>query len=188
MQPLELIDKYYAGHDQARSILLAHSRLVARLALRVAERVGQSEPVDKDFIEQAALLHDIGMLFTNSPRLGCHGNRPYIAHGVIGAEILRKEGLPRHASVCERHIGVGLSIADIKAQELPVPLRDMRPQTLEERIVAYADLFYSKTRKGMRTAEMVRTSLARYGQEKVRIFDEWHKGFEPQPWPQPDNA
>ncbi len=168
--------------------MLAHSHLVARLALKVAERVGQSEPVDKDFIEQAALLHDIGMLFTDAPKLDCHGNRPYIAHGVIGADILRKEGLPRHASVCERHIGVGLSVEDIKAQKLPLPLRDMQPQTLEEIIVAYADLFYSKTRTGMRTAEMVRAALARFGQHKVSIFDEWHRRFEPQPWPQQDNS
>jgi len=179
MKPLELIDKYYAEHDKARNILLAHSHLVARLALRVAERVGQNEPVDKDFIEQAALLHDIGMLFTDTPKLDCHGDRPYIAHGVIGAEILRKEGLPRHASVCERHIGVGLSVEDINDQGLPLPLQDMRPQSLEERIVAYADLFYSKTRKGMRTAEMVRTALARHGQHKVSIFDEWHRRFKP---------
>ncbi len=159
--------------------MLAHSHLVARLALRVAERVGHRQPIDKDFIEQAALLHDIGMLFTDTPQLDCHGDRPYIAHGVIGAEILHKEGLPRHASVCERHIGVGLSVEDIKVQKLPLPLRDMRPQTLEERIVAYADLFYSKTRKGMRTAEMVRTALARHGQHKVSIFDEWHRRFKP---------
>lgn len=161
--------------------MLAHSHQVTRLALRVAEQVGQNESVDKDFIEQAALLHDIGMLFTDTPKLGCHGNRPYITHGIIGAEILREEGLPRHALVCERHIGVGLSIEDIRDQGLPLPLRDMRPRTLEEKIVAYADLFYSKTRQGMRTAEMVRMALVRHGQYKVRIFDEWHRHFNPRP-------
>ena len=181
MQPVDLINKYYATHDKAKSILLAHSHLVAKLASRVAERVEQSEPVDKDFVVQAALLHDIGMLFTDVPELGCHGDRPYIAHGIIGAEILRKEGLPRHALVCERHIGVGLSIKDIKNQKLPLPLRDMQPQTIEEKIVAYADLFYSKTRQGMRTAEMIRSALARHGQHKVSVFDQWHREFKPQP-------
>jgi uncharacterized protein len=134
-----------------------------------------------DFVEQAALLHDIGMLFTSTPKLHCHGNRPYIAHGIIGAEILRQEGLQRHALVCERHIGVGLSIEDIATQNLPLPLRDMRPQTLEEKIVAYADLFYSKTRPNMRTATMVRSALARHGDYKVSIFDEWHRRFKPDP-------
>ena len=186
MQPLELIDKYYNDHAQARRVLIAHSHKVATFAVAVAEHVMQSEPVDKDFIEQAAMLHDIGMLYTDTPKLGCHGDQPYIAHGIIGAELLCKEGLPSHALICERHIGVGLSIEDIKVQGLPLPLRDMRPQTLEEEIVAYADLFFSKTDlsfsktgKGKRTADMVRTSLARHGQYKVKIFDAWHEQFKP---------
>ena len=184
MQPLELINKYYNDHAQARSILIAHSHQVATFAVAVAEHVMQSEPVDKDFVEQAAMLHDIGMLYTDTPKLGCHGDQPYISHGIIGAELLCKEGLTRHALVCERHIGVGLSIEDIKVQGLPLPLRDMRPQTLEEKIVAYADLFFSKTdlsfsktREGKRSVEKVREALARHGQYKVAIFDKWHKRF-----------
>lgn len=181
MQPLDLIDKYYSENDRAKEVLLAHSDLVARFALRVAGCIDTFEPVDKDFVEQAAFLHDVGMLYTDSPQLNCFGDQPYIAHGVIGAELLRKEGLPNHALVCERHIGVGLSIEDIKGQRLPLPLRDMRPQTLEEIIIAYADLFFSKTRKGMRTVEMVRTALSRHGQFKVSIFDTWHSRFNPHP-------
>ncbi len=177
MQALALIDKYYAGHEEAKKILVAHSNLVARLAVSVAEHLSKSTPVNTEFVRQAALLHDIGMLFTDTPKLCCGGDRPYIAHGVIGAELLDKEGLPRHALVCERHIGVGLSIADIKAQDLPLPVRDMRPQSLEEKIVAYADLFYSKTQKGQRTAEMVRGSLLKHGAYKVEIFNDWHNHF-----------
>ena len=175
MQTLELIDKYYSDHAQARRILIAHSRQVANLAVAVAELVMQSEPVDVEFVEQAAMLHDIGMRYTNTPKLGCHGDQPYITHGVIGAELLSEEHLSRHALVCERHIGVGLSVEDITLQGLPLPLRDMRPQTLEERIVAYADLFFSKTKKGMRTVEMVRESLARHGQYKIAVFNRWHE-------------
>ena len=179
MSPLELIDKYYEGHAQARRILLAHSRQVADLANNVAAYVARSEPVDTEFVEQAAMLHDIGMLYTDAPELFCFGDQPYIIHGILGAELLRKEGMPRHALVCERHIGVGLSIEDIKEQRLPLPLRDMRPQTLEEEIVAYADLFFSKTRPSQRTADMVRASLARHGEYKVAIFDQWLQKFQP---------
>jgi len=181
MQATDLIDKYYTGHDKAKSLLLAHSHLVARLALAVVDLVEKSASVDRVFVEQAALLHDIGMLFTDTPKLGCHGDRPYITHGIIGAEILRQEGLPRHALVCERHIGVGLSIQDITGQNLPLPLREMQPETIEEKIIAYADLFYSKTKQGIRTATMVRTALTRHGHHKVRIFDEWHRRFSPEP-------
>lgn len=179
MKPLELINKYYGGQTRARSILLAHSRQVATLAGTVATFVSQSVAVDKDFVEQAAMLHDIGMLYTNTPKLDCFGTQPYITHGVLGAELLCKEGLPRHALVCERHIGVGLSVEDIKTQNLPLPLRDMRPQSLEEQIVAYADLFFSKTTKGQRTIDEVRRSLARHGEYKVAIFDQWRQRFQP---------
>ncbi len=177
MQPHILIDKYYGGQKLARSILVAHSHQVASLAVAVSEHVMQGEAVDIEFVEQAAWLHDIGMLYTDTPKLGCHGDQPYITHGIIGAELLGKEGLPRHALVCERHIGVGLSVEDIQAQKLPLPLRDMRPQNLEEKIVAYADLFFSKTQKGMRTPDMVRSALARHGQYKVKVFDDWHELF-----------
>jgi uncharacterized protein len=177
VQPLELIEKYYCDQAIAKGILLAHSHQVASLAVAVAGRIQRKIPVDKDFVEQAALLHDIGILFTDTPGFGCHGDKPYITHGVLGAELLRKERLPRHALICERHIGVGLSVQDIMKQKLPLPLKDMRPQTTEEKIVAYADLFFSKSKHGMRSVDMVRVSLAKYGSHKVVIFNEWHEQF-----------
>ena len=46
---------------------------------------------------------------------GCYGDKDYICHGYLGRALLEKEGLPAHALVCERHVGVGLSISDIRA-------------------------------------------------------------------------
>jgi uncharacterized protein len=179
VQALVLIDKYYRENKEAKKILLAHSIQVAKLALSVATHVERTEAVDIEFVKKAALLHDIGMLYTDTPKLACFGEKPYICHGIIGAELLRKEGLPRYALVCERHIGVGLSVGDIREQELPLPHRDMSPQNLEEKIIAYADLFYSKTAPGKRTAEKVRSSLARFDKKKVIIFNRWHQKFQP---------
>lgn len=179
MQPFVLIDKYYSDNKEAKKILLAHSIQVARLAVSVATHVEQTAAVDIEYVEQAALLHDLGMLYTNTPDLACHGDKPYICHGIIGAELLREEGFPRHALVCERHIGVGLSVQDIIDQELPLPRRNMSPQSLEEEIVAYADLFFSKTKPGKRTADKVRSSLARFDSKKVDIFNRWHQKFQP---------
>jgi len=174
-----LIDKYYRDNKEAKKILLAHSIQVAKLAVSVATYVKRTEAVDIEFVEQAALLHDIGMLYTDTPKLACFGDKPYICHGIIGAELLREEGLPRHALVCERHIGVGLSGEEIREQELPLPHRDMIPQNLEEMIIAYADLFYSKTAPGKRTVEKVRSSLAHFDSKKVEIFNRWHQKFQP---------
>lgn len=182
MNPLILIEQHYPPGSLAYRVLLAHGREVAELAAAVVARVAGSGPVDGEFVNEAVWLHDIGIGLTATPRLGCHGSAPYIAHGVLGAELLREAGLPRHALACERHIGVGLSIADIDAQQLPLPRRDMCPQTLEEEIVAYADLFFSKRPDGPAgalSADRVRTRLARYGIGKVAIFDRWHERFSP---------
>lgn len=178
LQPLALIDRFYAGHGTAREILLVHSRHVATMAVAIARQLNaQGEEVDAGFVEQAAWLHDIGVLYTSSPSIGCSGPAPYLRHGVIGARMLNRAGLPGHALVCERHIGVGLTAAEIDRQQLPLPRRDMTPQSVEEEIVAYADLFFSKSRPGKKSPEMIRASLARYGDWQVGRFNAWLRRF-----------
>ena len=180
MNAVALLEKYFED-PTARQIVVEHSRLVAAKALGAAINL-KTRDVDRMFLEEAALLHDIGVCRTASPGIGCHGSEPYIRHGIIGREILESEGLPRHAMVCERHIGVGLTVTDIRAQSLPLPEREMAPVTLEEQIICFADLFYSKkARSGMveKTTDMVRESLARFDPDKVRIFDEWLRMFTP---------
>jgi uncharacterized protein len=176
MNPIALIEKHYPPGSDVHRILLRHSELVAAKAVAIAHTLN----ADADFIHEAALLHDIGIRFTAVPQLGCDGDLPYLCHGIKGRELLEAAGLPRHALVCERHIGVGLTAAEILSRDLPLPARDMLPVTVEERIVAYADLFFSKdpTKAGReKTADQVRNSLARFGADKVAVFDEWHFKF-----------
>ncbi|HEU0265257.1 MAG TPA: HD domain-containing protein [Geobacterales bacterium] len=174
-----LLYKYFHNNEQGLRIVLEHSRLVATKALTVARSL--SLPTEEiSFIEEAALLHDIGVCRVSAPDIGCHGELPYICHGVMGADILNHEGLPRHALVCERHIGVGLTIEDIRRQGLPLPERPMVPESREERIVAFADLFFSKRPDSPtheRTVPEVRAALQRFGGEKVAIFDTWLAEF-----------
>jgi uncharacterized protein len=173
-----ILAKYFSS--LALPIIFEHSRAVADKALAIAAHSGLAGTVDLTFIEEAALLHDIGVAMTDAPSLDCHGTAPYILHGVLGREILEKEGLPGHGRVCERHIGVGLTVADIRAQNLPLPLRDMVPETMEEKIIACADLFFSKKRSHLSTAKTlphIRNELARFGAEKVIIFDSWVQMF-----------
>ncbi len=179
MDPIALLEKYYSPGSTSYRILLQHSEQVANKAVAVANRLTDTT-VDVKFVREAALLHDIGILFTTVPQLGCQGKLPYLCHGIKGREILEAEGLPRHALVCERHIGVGLSAEEILRQDLPLPMRDMLPISLEEQIVTYADLFFSKNpaKLGLeRSADKVRKSLARHGEDKVAVFNEWHERF-----------
>ena len=102
--PEEIIHKYYASNQPLEELLLLHSRAVARKALAIAERHPEWN-LDHTFIYEAAMLHDIGVFYTDAPSIHCHGTHPYICHGILGAELLRNEGLPRHARVAERHTG-----------------------------------------------------------------------------------
>ncbi len=178
MDPEEIIRRHYAGHAEALEFLLRHSRRVAARALKVARRVEHLGP-DIGFVQEAAMLHDIGIYLTDAPLLGCHGDKPYICHGYLGRELLEAEGLPRHALVCERHVGVGLTVEDIRKNNFPIPLRDMRPRSLEEEIVCYADKFYSKDGGSVKVKPlyMVRSQIARYGGDKLAIFDGWLEKF-----------
>ncbi len=153
--------------------------MVTEKALRIAKKVKHLNP-DLNFIEEAAMLHDIGIFLTNEPKLGCYGDKPYVCHGYLGRKILEKEGFPKHALVCERHIGVGITLEDIEEKELPLPKRDMISLSVEEQIICFADKFFSKNSDFLlkeKPLERVRKGISKYGEEKLRQFDEWMKLF-----------
>ena len=177
MDPLKIIKKYYPENSKLFKVLIKHSEAVAQKALKIAKKFPE---VDQNFIYEAAMLHDIGVIFTYIPKLNPDGKYPYIAHGYLGREILEKEGLPKHALVCERHMGVGITKEEIIKKNLPLPPRDMIPITLEEKIIAFADKFYSKHPDEIikeKSVEQIIKDLKKYGEDKVKIFEEWLKLF-----------
>lgn len=179
----ELIAKYCAGNVELQQIILAHSRQVADRALAILQAhpdwVERGE-VDPIFVEEAAMLHDIGVVMCDAPKIHCFGKHAYIEHGYLGAEILRKEGLLKHAAVAERHTGTGITLEQIIREQLPIPLQDYTPRTLEERLICYADKFYSKTKLGQdKPMSKIRQHMWKYGSEAVSRFDEMQQLFEP---------
>lgn len=179
MNPLDLIRIYYRPGTPVYEMLLHHCASVAEAALEVAARVPELRP-DTAFIREAAMLHDIGILLTRAPEIGCFGRHAYVCHGYLGRKILEKHDLPAHARVCERHVGVGLSAADIAGQRLPLPVRDMLPETVEEQIICFADTFFSKTPPPAgtrRSADAVAAALERYGRDKAERFRGWLERF-----------
>ena len=172
-----IIDKYYPEDNELKHILLVHSRKVADKALAIVDNHPELN-ADRQFVEEAAMLHDIGIFRTNADGIFCFGDMPYICHGTIGADILREEGFPRHALVCERHTGAGLSLADIERQNLPVPHRSLLPVSIEEQIICFADKFFSKTHpEKEKTVEQALHSIAKFGEEGTTRFHKWMKMF-----------
>lgn len=177
MDPIKIIEKYYPVESEAYRILVDHSRSVADKALAIA-RMHPEMNLDLTFIEEAAMLHDIGIFRCNAPSIDCHGEADYICHGFLGAELMRTEGYPQHALVCERHTGTGLSLEMIELMKWPIPHRDMLPVSLEEQLICFADKFFSKTKLGKeKSIDKIRISLSRYGSDTAARFSAWCKLF-----------
>lgn len=174
----KIIDKYYPATEKLRDIYISHCRSVANEALAIAERLNL--PLERAMIEGAAMTHDIGIFATDAPGIECHGTEPYIRHGLIGAELLRREGAPEEWSrVAERHTGSGLTRKDIEQQHLPLPPGDYCPETLLEKLICYADKFYSKSGSPERKSlEAVRRGMARFGVDSLKRFEQLHVIFQ----------
>lgn len=178
MDYLAIIDQYYPQGSKARDILLTHSECVTRKALQIADKHPELK-LDRNFIQEAAILHDIGIVKCDAPGIQCFGTEPYIKHGIIGADMLRAAGYPKHARVCERHTGAGIALQDIIEQHLPLPHQDFLPETMEEQVICYADKFYSKTHLDrVRTPEQALKSIGRFGKEGAERFARWMQLFE----------
>ncbi len=172
-----IIDKYYPEDNELKRILMVHSRKVADKALEIVRRHPELD-VDAGFVEEAAMLHDLGVFLCDAAGIQCFGTAPYIQHGTLGAQILREEGLPKHALVCERHTGAGLSLEYIMQNKLPVPHRELMPVSLEEQIICFADKFFSKTRlTEEKTVEQAYRSVAKFGEEGAERFKKWCQMF-----------
>jgi uncharacterized protein len=178
MNPYEIIAKYYTPGSDLYNILVKHSEAVRDKALELARRHPELG-LDLEFIAEAAMLHDIGILETDAPGIKCFGTHKYIEHGYLGAEMMRREGYPRHALVCERHTGTGLKLVDIITRDLPVPHRELCPVTLEEQLICYADKFFSKTRLDSEDSlERVMQKMAKWGDESIEQLRHWANLFE----------
>ena len=178
MNTEEIIFKYYPKNNPLRRLLLKHSSDVAEKALEIVRRHPELG-ADAQFVHDAAMLHDIGIFMTSAPEIHCHGTEPYILHGILGGQILRNEGLPELARVCERHTGTGITAEQIRLQHLPMPEADYCPETIEEIIVCYADKFFSKSHPDrVRSVEQTAKSLEKFGKESVRRFNKWAAMFE----------
>ncbi len=111
--------------------VIEHCKTVAVLALKIAEKCNANTKL----VDAGALLHDIG-------RSKTHG----IMHGVAGAKIARKLGLPDEiVNIIEHHLGGGISREE--ALKIGLPGKDYTPVTLEEKIVCHADTLIAHNRK-----------------------------------------
>lgn len=172
-----IFKKYYGDNPQLMRIVSIHSEKVAEKALEICEK--KNLPLDPKDIYCAALLHDIGVVKCNAPEIFAFGTLPYIQHGIEGKKILEKHGLFKYASVCLTHTGAGLTSKEIKDKNLPLPPIDMLPKTLLDKLICYADKFYSKGKNltHEKSFEEICDQMKKYGNDSLKRFLELHSLF-----------
>jgi uncharacterized protein len=108
--------------------VIKHCEAVAEIAVEIAKACEEKGlEVDLALVETGALLHDIGRAKTHT-----------VHHAVIGAQIAESFGLPEPVIlIIKRHVGGGITARE--ARKLGWPRDIYVPQTLEEKIVSYAD-------------------------------------------------
>jgi len=108
--------------------VINHCIAVSKLATDLAKKlVEKGIKVDLQLVKVGALLHDIGRARTHT-----------VDHVIVGSEIAKSLRLPKSViSIIERHVGGG--ITDEEAEKLGWPKGVYMPQTLEEKLVCYAD-------------------------------------------------
>lgn len=173
-----IIDYYYPVENELKNIYMVHAEKVTALALEMARRHPELE-IDMLFVEEAAMLHDLGIFLTDAPRIFCCGSESYLCHGYLGAELLRSRGYERHARVCERHTGTGLTKELVAANGWNLPVKDFVPETIDEQLICFADKFYSKTKflETPRTLEQVVESMRKISDESVKKIKQWAEMF-----------
>jgi uncharacterized protein len=170
-----IIHRYIPPRSFVYRVYVPHVSLVTAKALKIARCLGLAHE-QLIFIEEAAMLHDIGIVKVKRYSLSSNSNLPYICHAPEGRKILESKGLPTHALVAERHIGVGISKDEIIEYQYPLPHRDLIPESIEEKIISWADLFFSKTPEKLwieKPLDDVEKKVARYGERHLKVFYEW---------------
>ena len=179
IDPDTIIAHFYPEDTPLRRLLLRHSVLVRDKALAILANPSRPPlPLDHDLVSAGAMLHDVGILHCHAPSILCTGSHPYIAHGIIGARMLRTYGaaqgidLEPFARICEHHTGTGITAREVRERGLPIPERDYLPETPEEKLICLADKFFSKSGDMKeKTPVAVRRSLEKFGQDTVERFD-----------------
>jgi uncharacterized protein len=108
--------------------VIQHCLVVSEFALEIARRLqNKGIKIDLPLVEAGALLHDLGRSKTHK-----------VDHSLVGSNMAKRIGLPLPiVNIIKRHVGAG--ITDEEAKLLGWPKDSYIPQTMEEKIVAYAD-------------------------------------------------
>lgn len=140
---IEEVHKRYAQNDFIFKLIYEHCQIVAEIAAWCVQQKNLS--VDDDLLRASCLLHDIGTYALFDAK-GLDGNEHnYKQHAVFGAALALEEGFDsKIADNIRTHVLMGLTKKEIIEGNFGMPQKDYLPETIEARLLCYADRFHSK--------------------------------------------
>lgn len=169
------LHKKYAPGEKAFDRVFSHCQIVWEIAEQIVST--KHLALNATLVQAGALLHDIGAYKFISPDGIFFNKEKYIQHGILGYEMLKQENLSE--SICrfpKYHTGVGIPKQQIIERDLPLPLEDYFAETIEERLVMYADKFHSKT-PTFHSFETYRDYCSQFGKEYSEKFETLSEEF-----------
>ncbi|MCH5224543.1 MAG: phosphohydrolase [Muribaculaceae bacterium] len=169
--------KNYSDNPELRRIVIRHSELVTKKALEINRLKGLG--LDPKEIYIAGMVHDIGVVKCYAPDIHARGNLPYLLHGLEGSKMLHATGLSKYSKICLTHTGAGITADEIKEKNLPLPVKDLLPESLLEKLICYVDKFYSKSHdlEREKSVEEIEEQMKKFGQESLKRFRQLHEQF-----------
>ncbi|MCW2863011.1 MAG: metal dependent phosphohydrolase [Actinoallomurus sp.] len=171
---IRALHEKYAPTREAFALVYTHCEIVCLIAEGLTDRTG----LDVALVRAGALLHDLGVyrLYDTAGELD---HSQYVRHGVLGHELLAKEGFAEAlCRFCSCHTGVGISRDDVRRQGLPLPVADYCAESGEERLVMYADKSHTKTNPpSFLTADSYALNIGRFGADKAAAFASMREEF-----------
>ena len=138
--------------------VISHCIAVTDLALQIACKLqGRGYTIDLGLVEAGGLLHDLGRSKTHA-----------VDHGVVGAQIALTLELPQAViNIIKRHVGAGITPEE--AEWFGWPKDNYIPETLEEKVVCYADKRIDHDQKTPIEGEIERLQKGGFGEAAERV-------------------
>ena len=134
-------------------------------------RLAERQP-DVALAVVGALLHDVGAYKVSKD--GISFDDSYIFHGLYGYLELHKAGFGENLALfAKNHTGSGISRQEVIKENLLLPPQDYLPLTAEQKVVAYADCFHTKSNPpAFVSFEEAEKRIARFGRGPKERFKE----------------
>lgn len=162
------LHRKYALSEKVLDIVWKHSLIIKEIAEEIMAK--KQLELGRSLVIAGALIHDIGAYKVINTEGEVDGQN-YIRHGVEGFAILKAENYPQAlCTITIHHTGVGISKEDVLSQHLPLPPQNYLAETLEEKLIMYADKFHSKTPK-FNTFASYAEYVKKYGEDKIEKFE-----------------